>query len=336
MSTNRGDAGAGASTFTQLKRRDQLVDCAIDAVAELGFPRTSVAEVARRAGVSKGVVTYHFAAKDDLIGAVIAHVLGSMTEYVQPRLLAAEPLKFPERFIAPYIGTWVEYFRDSRPGSHRAGQDLQQLPGRGRAPEPGLRRARGRSNRSRAGPGARAGEGPAREPSPPGSWPASLKAVLDDLLTQFAADPELDLEAYGTELVALFERAARPDPGASCHRTGPGTTCLTAFGGEMKPYFDTNHIAGLLLLVVVTGLGSDGIQPVLPGAGSQKRSYQDRRGNRAGDLRGLPDRRVRLPLSGPAHRPGGRDPARRRRLRRRDGDPGGRAHAARVVVQDAG
>lgn len=40
---------------------------------------------------------------------------------------------------------------------------------------------------------------------------ASLKAVLDDLLTQFAADPDLDIEAYGTELVALFERAARPD-----------------------------------------------------------------------------------------------------------------------------
>ena len=111
MSTKRGAAEGGSSTFTQLKRRDQLVDCAIDAVAELGFPRTSVAEVARRARVSKGVVTYHFAAKDDLISAMIAQVLGSMTEYVQPRLLAAEPLTFPEKFIAAYIGTWVEYFR---------------------------------------------------------------------------------------------------------------------------------------------------------------------------------------------------------------------------------
>ena len=43
---------------------------------------------------------------------------------------------------------------------------------------------------------------------------ASLKAVLDDLLVQFAADPDLDIEAYGAELVALFERAARPGPGA--------------------------------------------------------------------------------------------------------------------------
>ena len=38
--------------------------------------------------------------------------------------------------------------------------------------------------------------------------------MVDDLLTQFAADPELDLEAFAAELAALFERAARPDPDA--------------------------------------------------------------------------------------------------------------------------
>jgi AcrR family transcriptional regulator len=34
----------------------------------------------RRAEVSKGVVSYHFAAKDDLIFAVAAHVFDSVTE----------------------------------------------------------------------------------------------------------------------------------------------------------------------------------------------------------------------------------------------------------------
>src|SRR5580704_14595244 len=103
MRTNSTAPAGAASTFTQLKRRDQLVDCAIDAIAELGFARASVAEVARRAGVSKGVVTYHFAAKDDLIGAVIADVLASMREYLEPRLHAADPMEFPERFIAAYV-----------------------------------------------------------------------------------------------------------------------------------------------------------------------------------------------------------------------------------------
>jgi hypothetical protein len=44
---------------------------------------------------------------------------------------------------------------------------------------------------------------------------ALMKAAVDDLLTQFADDPELDLEAYAVELVALFERATRPDPDVS-------------------------------------------------------------------------------------------------------------------------
>jgi hypothetical protein len=42
-----------------------------------------------------------------------------------------------------------------------------------------------------------------------------MKAALDDLLTQYADNPGLDLEAYGAELVALFERAARPGQGAA-------------------------------------------------------------------------------------------------------------------------
>lgn len=52
-------------------RKAQLVECAVDALVERGFAGTSVAEVARRAGVSKGVVTYHFRTKEDLLGEVV-------------------------------------------------------------------------------------------------------------------------------------------------------------------------------------------------------------------------------------------------------------------------
>lgn len=44
---------------------------------------------------------------------------------------------------------------------------------------------------------------------------AAMKAALDDLLVQFADHPDLDLEAYGAQLTALFDRATRaqPEPG---------------------------------------------------------------------------------------------------------------------------
>jgi len=37
----------------------------------------------------------------------------------------------------------------------------------------------------------------------------TLKAALDGLLAQLAMEPDLDLDAYRDELVALFDRATR-------------------------------------------------------------------------------------------------------------------------------
>jgi AcrR family transcriptional regulator len=211
MRTRRPVPGGERSTFTQQKRRDQLVDCMIDAIAELGFPRASVAEVARRAGVSKGVVTYHFAAKNDLIRAVIADVLASMREYLEPRILAADPARFPERFVAPYITGWAGYYRTHA----REVLALVRIYN-------GFRDESGRPNVAvdeRAGEVIRVAQVLERGQARGGLgafdtrvMAAVMKAALDDLLIQFADDPDLDLEAYGAELAAMFERATRPDP----------------------------------------------------------------------------------------------------------------------------
>lgn len=189
-------------TFTQRKRRDQLVDCAIDALAELGFQGTSVAEVARRAGVSKGVVTYHFAAKDDLMFAAVAEIFDSIKEFLENRLRGTSP----ERFVADYINAWVAYYRTRT----RYVLAIREIWGN----------FRDDSGHQHFGPQAVAGElgvvqqvleyGQANDDL--GKFDArvmavTIKASLDALLNQFAIDPQLDLEAYGAELVTLFERA---------------------------------------------------------------------------------------------------------------------------------
>jgi TetR/AcrR family transcriptional regulator, fatty acid metabolism regulator protein len=208
--TKAGATASGAATFTQRKRRDQLVECTIEAIVELGYPRTTVAEVARRAGVSKGVVTYHFPAKDDLIQAVISDVIAEMGEYLEPRLRAADPLQYPERFIAAYLTTWTGYIE-----TH--GRDVLALVRVYNA----FRDETGRPNPAfsvRAtditvvGQLLRHGQETGRLGSfDPNIVATVMKAALDDLLNQYADNPELDLHAYGAELVALFERATRPD-----------------------------------------------------------------------------------------------------------------------------
>jgi TetR/AcrR family transcriptional regulator, fatty acid metabolism regulator protein len=182
------------------------VDCTIDAIVEVGYPRASVAEVARRAGVSKGVVTYHFPAKDDLIQAVIGDVMAEMARYVEPQLRAADPVQHPDRFIAAYLTTWTGYiqahgrqvlalvriynaFRDEtgrpNPAFDARAQEVAAVTYI-------LRRGQEAGRLGRFDPAIMA---------------AVMKAALDDVLTQYAEDPGLDLDAYGAELVAMFERA---------------------------------------------------------------------------------------------------------------------------------
>lgn len=212
MRTTEAGVTARPATFTQRKRRDQLVACAIDAIVDVGYPRASVAEVARRAGVSKGVVTYHFPAKNDLIQAVIGDVIGEMARYVGPRLRAANPEQHPERFIASYLTTWTGYMK-----SH--GRQVLALVRIYDA----FRDETGRPNPAfdvRATEVAavaqvlRLGQRTGRLGSfDPDVMAAVMKAALDDVLNQYADNPELDLDAYGGELAAMFERATRPDHG---------------------------------------------------------------------------------------------------------------------------
>jgi len=64
--------GSGATVRLRRDRRRQtLLDAAASAFAENGFERTSMDEVASRAGVTRLIVYRHFESKDDLCRAVV-------------------------------------------------------------------------------------------------------------------------------------------------------------------------------------------------------------------------------------------------------------------------
>lgn len=206
MRTSRGES-RDPSTFTQRKRREQLLGCAIDAIVDLGFQGMSVGEVARRAGVSKGVVTYHFAAKADLIYEVVAQIFDSITKFLESRLGRTTP----KTFVADYIFAWVEYYRTHTQYMLAIGEiwgNFRDETGRRRFGEQAIageladvQRALelGQADGSRGQFSAQV-------------MAVTMKAALDALLAQLASDPELDLKAYGDELVELFERATRANP----------------------------------------------------------------------------------------------------------------------------
>ena len=75
-------------SFAETARRAQIVDCAIDTIAEVGFAKASVDQIAKRAGVSKGVITYHFPNKEEIVDAVIEKVVAAGRAYMEPRIRA--------------------------------------------------------------------------------------------------------------------------------------------------------------------------------------------------------------------------------------------------------
>lgn len=74
-------------TFTETARRAQIVEAAIETIAEMGYARASFAQIAKRAGLSStGLISYHFAGKDELIAQVVTAVYTTMTQFMRQRM----------------------------------------------------------------------------------------------------------------------------------------------------------------------------------------------------------------------------------------------------------
>lgn len=80
-------SSAGASKATQT--RASLVAAARSLFGEKGYAATSVEEIVRTAGVTKGALYHHFRDKDDLFRAVVEDVKGEVTGVVGAAFMEA-------------------------------------------------------------------------------------------------------------------------------------------------------------------------------------------------------------------------------------------------------
>jgi TetR/AcrR family transcriptional regulator, fatty acid metabolism regulator protein len=101
MRTKAKPVAAEHRSVTETARRAQIVDCAIDTIAEMGFAQASIDQIAKRVGVSKGVITYHFPSKEEIVDAVVAKVTAAGRSYMEPRIMA-------ETSAAGRLRTYIE------------------------------------------------------------------------------------------------------------------------------------------------------------------------------------------------------------------------------------
>lgn len=72
-------------------RRQQLIDSTIAVLARKGYAGLTVADVAKEAGLSAGIVIFHFNSKDELLAAVLGALAGEYRTHWEARMNAAGP-----------------------------------------------------------------------------------------------------------------------------------------------------------------------------------------------------------------------------------------------------
>jgi AcrR family transcriptional regulator len=195
-------------SFIELARRKQIIEQTIDTLADLGYAQTSLAQIAKRAGISKGVISYHFAGKNELIRETFFAVYIAGAEFMGPQIerattatgrlrayiesnlgfMHAHPRHI--RAIAEIVAGW----RDERGKFPLTAQDEEPIVD--------ILMAMLRDGQER-------GELRAFDPR---VVARSLRGAIDAAAGELVVRPDTDLVAYGRELADLFERATSATP----------------------------------------------------------------------------------------------------------------------------
>jgi TetR/AcrR family transcriptional regulator, fatty acid metabolism regulator protein len=208
MRSTRG----GGRTFTEEARRAQIIERAIELVAEVGYANASVSRIAERSGVAKSVVLYHFAGKDELVGAMVTRIFTAAAEAMIPSI-DAEPtaagrlrayvrsnLGFIERhreYALALLDIWTSY---RTAGGQRLDEAAAPIPEDAELalldPELIFRE------------GVATGE---FRPVSGRSMSIALRQAIDGAVLEISRDAGFDLHGFGADLITLFELGCRPE-----------------------------------------------------------------------------------------------------------------------------
>lgn len=205
MRPRNGTDGSRSGSFTEVARRAQIIDAAIETVNELGFAQSSLAQIASRARTSKSVISYHFDGKEELLEQVVDQVFSRAGELI---VAAVEREVTPRAKLAAYVRAELAFIRDHRDAmmaandiliSHRSADGVP-LYLQGGDEETALLESILR-------------EGQTAGAFAPVDVPVAAVTIvhaIDGALTRSQKDPATDLDAYADHLVPLLLRMVAP------------------------------------------------------------------------------------------------------------------------------
>lgn len=187
--------------------------CAIEVVAEAGYTQASIRKIAQRVGVAMSVVLYHFANKDELVGAIVAEIYRSLIAVMVP---AVEAETTAPGKLRAYIRSHAAFIHSHRPqhlalldiGSNYRSATGLRLYELGVAPELQSDLAK-LDLESIVRLGQQSGEFRSLHAQ---SMALAVRGALNGAVLQVALDPGFDVLTYGEELATMFEQATRHTP----------------------------------------------------------------------------------------------------------------------------
>ncbi|MGF1429232.1 TetR family transcriptional regulator [Kitasatospora sp. LaBMicrA B282] len=195
-------------TVTETARRAQIVQGAIEVLAEVGYAKTSFARIARQAGLSStGMISYHFAGKDELMREVVAEVWRVSEAYMRPRIAAAEGHRARLR---AYIESNIELLAVHPQHLAALLEVLPNLRGDEDTQQGYLESARAVLEFHQRQMQQAQADGGFREFD---AWvmATAVRGAIDAVVTRWMTDPQLDPAAVGRELADLFDAATRAE-----------------------------------------------------------------------------------------------------------------------------
>ncbi|MFI9201823.1 TetR/AcrR family transcriptional regulator [Streptomyces sp. NPDC053048] len=197
--TSRRSAEPGGLTFTERARRQQIVECTIDLIAERGQPGTSLSAIAERAGISKGAVLYHFTSKDNLTQSTLEHVLERFLAHVTERV---ERESEPRAAVVAYVRAMIGYQQANRRHVRVITEMLLDDKGGTRLRTPGSHDTydRWQELARLLAAGQEAGS---FRPFDTRTMALAIGGAIDNVISYWLVHPEYDLDAAADELVTF-------------------------------------------------------------------------------------------------------------------------------------
>lgn len=106
-------------------RRKALIDATVETIHARGFGDATIAEIARRAGVSGGLAHHYFGSKAGLLNATMRALLSDLSRETQARMAEADSARArisamiaasfaPDQFQPALISAWLAFYLQAR------------------------------------------------------------------------------------------------------------------------------------------------------------------------------------------------------------------------------